>query len=408
MHFTVQQECPQCGGRIELEETDHLIHCPFCRVKNFLFAKDYPRYILPAKSPKKEMIYAPYMRFKGVAFFCSGTSVHHRIVDVTLQGTKLKQLPLSLGLRPQTLKMEFVSPKVTGSFLKNAIGVSDVFANVGSRRSVSGEEKLLHRAYVGETLSCIYSPLYVEKNQVVDAVTNKPLSELPHGDDVFAQFTDTHPEWRITFMPTLCPNCGWDLVGERDSVVLICRNCSTVWEASEGKFMEVQYSVVPGKNERTVYVPFWRITAEENTLPVHSYADFIRVTGQPMMVRQEWEAREMFFCVPAFKIRPGVFLRLAVQATFTQQDFETDGEGLSENVYPITLPLAEAVQALKITLARSTVHEKKVFPLLPQVNFRVKGTNLVFLPFRDNGNELIQEQKGFSILKNALKAGRNL
>ena len=209
-------------------------------------------------------------------------------------------------------------------------------------------------------------------------------------------------------MPTLCPNCGWDLEGERDSVILTCSNCNSTWEAIEGKYVQVMFKIVPGRSENTVYVPFWRITAEDTTLPIHSYADFIRVTGQPMMIQQVWENQEMSFLIPAVKIQPAVFLRLAVQMTFSQHDFEIDEGDLPENPYPITLPGAEAVQALKVTLARSAVVEKKVFPVLPQVNFTVKEKSLLFLPFTDRGSELIQEQKRISILKNTLKAGRNL
>jgi DNA-directed RNA polymerase subunit RPC12/RpoP len=65
MGFTVEQDCPQCGAPIELDETDHLMRCPYCQVKNFLFTPKYFRYLLPHKVNQKEIIYAPYLRFKG-------------------------------------------------------------------------------------------------------------------------------------------------------------------------------------------------------------------------------------------------------------------------------------------------------------------------------------------------------
>lgn len=68
MGFTVEQECPQCGAPTELEETDHLIRCPYCNVKKFLYARDYFRFLLPHKTSDKAILYAPYMRFRGKVF----------------------------------------------------------------------------------------------------------------------------------------------------------------------------------------------------------------------------------------------------------------------------------------------------------------------------------------------------
>ncbi|MCK7515939.1 MAG: hypothetical protein MZV70_76205 [Desulfobacterales bacterium] len=64
--FQIEHQCPQCGAPANLEETDRLFACPFCRVKSFLLTRDYFRYVLPAKNPAgKELVYFPYWRFKG-------------------------------------------------------------------------------------------------------------------------------------------------------------------------------------------------------------------------------------------------------------------------------------------------------------------------------------------------------
>ena len=111
MGFTVEQDCPQCGAPIELDETDRLLRCPYCNVKTFLFTPNYFRLSLPHKAPGKEIFYAPYLRFKGNVYYCKGMMVGHRVVDITHVGVPLKGIPASLGLRPQTLKMKFVGPR---------------------------------------------------------------------------------------------------------------------------------------------------------------------------------------------------------------------------------------------------------------------------------------------------------
>ncbi len=410
MELTVEHECPQCGAPIELDETARLIRCPYCNVKNFLFVRDYLRLLLPHKAPGKDIIYAPYMRFKGAAYLCRGTSISYRIVDITHQGTPLTQLPVSLGIRPQAMKMRFVTPDVNGTFLKYSLRPADVLAQVAGHTSLFGFGKLLHRAYIGEAFSFIYLPLFVQECRVFDAVINRPIGTSLQGKDIFRPFRDGDDRWRITFLATLCPRCGWNLDGEPDSVVLTCSNCDTAWEASEGTFAQVGLRAVPGQDKSAVYLPFWRITAREEVLQINSYADFIRVTGQPLVVQRQWENQDMSFWVPAFKIRPKVFLRLARQMTITQRDFvvKEKEDVPPKNVYPITLPKNEATQGMKVILASSAVTKRKIFPLLPHVNFAIEESTLVYVPFRDTGHEMIQERVGISINKNALKFGRYL
>lgn len=206
-------------------------------------------------------------------------------------------------------------------------------------------------------------------------------------------------------MPAVRLELGWR---KGQSVALTCKNCDTVWEASEGKFIQVGFRVVPGRGKNSIYLPFWKISARDKGLKINSYADFIRLTNQPKVVQRHWENQDMAFWIPAFKIRPKVFLRLAKQMTVSQKDFEMEEEIPKKNLYPVTLPQSEAAQSMKITLASSGLIKKKIFPLLPQVSFTIEESTLVYLPFSDTGHEVIQEHMRVTINKNALKFGRHL
>jgi predicted RNA-binding Zn-ribbon protein involved in translation (DUF1610 family) len=408
MSFTIEQECPQCGAPIELDETDHLILCPFCNVKNYLCARDYFRFVLPHKAPDKAIIYAPYMRFKGEVYLCKGASINHSIVDITHLGTPYEQLPISLGLRPQAMKMKFVSPDTPGAFLGCMLSPSDVLTIVDQHMSIFSPGKLFHQTYIGEAFSLIYLPLFVQDNRVYDAVINRPITTLPDGKDIFSPPRDENPGWHITFMATLCPQCGWNLDGERDSVVLTCSNCDTAWEASEGTFVQVACGVVPGHGADTSYLPFWKITAHDEAMGVNTYADLIRITKRPIVIQTAWSNRELAFWIPAFKIRPNIFLRLTRQMTIFQKDFTMEEKIPTKNLYPVTLSQSEAAQGLKVTLASAVMTKRKFFPLLPHVNFTITKSHLVYLPFRAAGQDMIQEHLTISINKNTLKYGRYL
>ena len=406
MAYALEQECPQCGAPIGLEETDRVLQCPYCNVRSFLFTPDYYRLVLPHNAPDKEIIYAPYVRFKGNVYSCQGLSIAHRIVDITHLGAPIKGLPTSLGLRPQAMKMKFVSKDTVGSFLTSSLDVADMLDIVEKHTPASGY--LFHRAYIGETISLIYLPLYIEKETLFDAILNRPIVKLSQSEEEVVSAAMSHTTWRLTFMSTLCPQCGWNLDGERDSVVLTCSNCDTAWEALEGRFSRVGLLVFPEGGQRTVYLPFWRITASATGVEINSFADFIRATNQPKVVQKEWEEQQMSYWCPAFKIRPRLFVRLISQTTITPKDFRMDETVPKHGLHPVTMPRSEAVQSMKLTLAGSALTKKETFPLLPQVGFTVKDSTLVYLPFEDQGPDLVQQRMLISINKKALEYGRYL
>jgi hypothetical protein len=408
MALTVEQECPQCGAPASLEETDHLLRCLYCNVKSFLFAPDYFRFVLPHKAPDKEIIYAPYLRFRGNVYLCQDQTISHRIVDITHVGAPVRGLPVSLGLRPQAMKMKFVTPEMAGLFLRCSLRLADMLIRVGKHTSSSGSGQLFHRAYIGDAVSLIYLPLFVQERTIIDAITRKPIVNLSQGQDIFGSAIENNPMWRLTFMATLCPQCGWNLDGERDSVILTCSNCSSAWEASERGFERVSLAVVPARSESAVYLPFWKITAGARGMGINSYADFIRATNQPRVVQRDWEDQDMSFWSPAFKIRPKIFLHLSSKLTISQKDFETKEAIPKQGLYPVTMPQSEATQSMKLTLATSAMTKGKTFPLLPQVSFTVRDSTLVYLPFTDTGHDMVQQHVDISINKKALEFGRYL
>ena len=408
MGFLVKQECPQCGGPVELDETDHILQCPYCDVKSFLFSEEPFRFVLPHKTQNKRILYVPYLRFRGVVYTCQTRRVGYRIMDITRLGVPIKRFPISLGVRPQAMKMRFVSQEIEGSFLKCFLKTSEMLTRAEKQSSVGISEEIIHRAYVGEAINLIYLPLYFEKGTLFDAVTRTPLARLPRDREKFSAITENTPPWQLTFLATLCPRCGWNLEGQKDSVVLTCPNCQTAWEAQRGRFVPMDFLVVSSDFPELTYLPFWRMSVRTEGISISSFADFMRITNQPKVIQKSWDNRGMRFWAPAFKIRPKLFLAISKRLTLSQEDMEGQNEFPSETRHPVTLPLTEAIQGIKVTLAASTVTKKNVLPRLSEISVAVKGAMLVYLPFKQAAHEMIQTHTGLAINKKSLEFGRYL
>lgn len=408
MDLTVETECPQCGAPIELLETDHLLRCEYCGVRIFICSPQQTRYILPFKTPVDKLIYAPYLRFRGSVFFCQGEAVSHQLVDITQQASRLKGLPQTLGLRPQAMKLKHLPPTLKGALLHCALDLSAAFLQAESHCPGETSGEIFHRAFIGETVSRIYLPLSIRDGVVFDAITQAPLARLPADGDVLGPALDTQPPWKPSFIATLCPGCGSSLTGERDSVVLFCKNCHTAWEVVQGKFVQVACAAVRSQQEPPISLPFWRMNARTTGLEIRSFADFIRATNQPRVPQAAWGDLAMSYWCPAFKIRPNVFLSLSTLLTLSQHQFNTQNAVPPQNGFPVTLPSSEAIESLKVILASTATNKKKLMPLLKKIEFSVQETSLVYIPCSISSHEFVLEQTRISINKKALDFGRQL
>ncbi len=403
--FQIEHQCPQCGAPAILEETDRLFTCDYCRVQSYLLTGDVFRYRLPHKTPaEQELTYFPYWRFRGTLYNVTPAGIQERIVDASFQGVESKLFPVSLGVRAQTLKLRFATKETPGKFIRPTMSAAQAAEALAERVGEGESGKIFHQEFIGETLSLIFSPFYVEK-KIIDGVLNRAVSPVvPEG---FLEGFPVHesPQWNVHFIPTLCPHCGWDLAGERDSLVLTCSNCRSAWQSVGDGLDPVEFECLPGGPETAAYLPFWRIEADVTGIEFSSYADLVRLANLPKVVQAAWKVQPVQFWTPAFKVRPQLFVRLARSLTLAQPH-EDPVPGLPQQpAHPVTLPLSEATESLKILLAHLMVPRARWYPKLPEVRIVPRSVQVVFIPFRERATELTHAEYRLAINKNALRYG---
>jgi DNA-directed RNA polymerase subunit RPC12/RpoP len=414
MDIRVEQPCPQCGGLITLSASDRLLTCPYCGVKNFLRSNGPFRFALPTPHDPVEpdqLLYAPYLRFKGNVFFITEKGISYRVVDTTQDGFPMPGLPPTLGVRPQAMKLFRLNRESRGRFLRLAVKarvILDKAARINALSKKDGKE-LYHRAYIGEEVSFIYLPMVRRDAQLLDAVVDAPLIDLDTVASYPLKGAPFKTRWQVRFQATLCPRCGWSLDGEGDCLVLTCSNCDTAWQLGASGLERITCRLVHGGPETALYLGFWKISAHLPSMKIWSFADFMARTNQPVVLQKKWHERVMHFWVPAFKVRPKIFLQLGRQATITQWRLDADRKfTVQPDLYPVTLPVSEARQAVKVLLAAAAASRKKIFPHLAGAQAENISSSLVFLPFNDRNHDWVQPHTGTVIAKSVLKFGRSL
>ena len=407
-NFIIEHQCPQCGAPAELEESDRLFHCAFCRVGSYLTVPDFFRYTMPPKAPAgKELIYYPYWRFKGMLFSCLKTSIENRFLDVSHQALNSVHFPINIGFRGQTQKLRFASTEQRGTFLKPAVALEDVLGLWREQYSAKLPKPILHQDFIGETWSMIYAPFYLD-GKIVDAVLDQPVSDTAtdHIEEGLLQ-PDTR-QWPLTFLAALCPQCGWDLSGDRDSLALSCDNCHTLWWEKKGKLEQLKAAHVPVNGDDWVYLPFWRIQADVSPLQLETYADLIKAANLPKVVQPGWDQIPFYFWNPAFKVRPQTYLTIAGNVTLNQPTDHLEPGRPKGRVHGVNLPLKEAVESLKLNLAGFLHPIERRLDLVPQIDIQPRRFLLIYIPFRDTPHELVQPKLNLAVSKSMLAHAKNL
>ena len=409
INFTIDHQCPQCGAPAQLSETDRLFRCTYCKVSSYLLERRFFRFVLPSNAPAdKDLIYYPYWRFKGMLFSCLASGIQNRFLDVSHQAIPSPLFPASVGLRSQAMKLRFVSPDTAGWFIRPTLPFKQVMQTFLDRFNRDQPCPILHQAHIGESLSMIYAPFYTGQ-QIMDAVLNQPVSKAMDAPFDVSTWPGGPADYRINFIPTLCPNCGWDMQGSRDALVLHCNNCATMWKASEKGLTRVNVAHLPAAaDDEIVYLPFWRIRADVLGIPLASYADLIKVANLPKVVQPAWNERRFYFWGPAFKLRPRSFLRLTHHITVSQPFEELIAEIPNGTMHPVNLPVSESAETLKLNVAGIMRPKKRVETQIAEINTKPRGYLLVYLPFEKRHHDLIQTDFNIAVNRNQLALSTNL
>jgi hypothetical protein len=77
-------------------------------------------------------------------------------------------------------------------------------------------------------------------------------------------------------------------------------------------------------------------------------------------------------------------------------------------IYPVTLPMKEAVESLIVNLASFMKPQKDLFPLLQDITIKPKSYILIYIPFVEQKHEFIQPTLNLTLNKNQLSLASNL
>lgn len=400
--WQIEQQCPQCGAPVILDETERLFLCGYCRTKLYLASAGPFRYYIPPPLPDRGILFIPYWRLKGLAYRMADLEFQNRFVDTNILALDTAGPPTSLGLRPQAMKLRFVSAKTEGRFL----ATGRLPREAASRFDTDGRPThLTEQSYIGETVSIIYAPVYLEGNFLHDAILRKPLPDCgKEARNTLLTLPNAAP-WQVRFVSTLCPHCGWDMEGERDALVMTCRNCSSAWSCDEEEFRPVPFHYLKSPSEAFIYLPFWRLSARFEGVPMDSIADLIRLGNLPRVATPALEAAPVHFWSPAFKVNPALFIRWARQMTVFQPDETAMGNLPKVPAHPVTLPLCEAFETIPITMASIAANKRMFLAGLPDVRIHPGESRLVYHPFVLRQNELVHATMGLTVDRRALSFG---
>jgi hypothetical protein len=212
----------------------------------------------------------------------------------------------------------------------------------------------------------------------------------------------------VKFVPALCPDCGWDLEGRRDTLVLHCCNCKASWYPSGDKLTRVESFALPAAGKDFYSLPFWQITSDISEIALKTYADLVRLANLPLVPRESFEKREFRFWLPAFKLQARAFLRLAESLTLVQAQERLEPSLPAGRHHPVTLPVEEVCESLKVVLAGFLKPRRKVAELLTAITIHPTHFRLAYLPFAEDHLDYIQPHTRIAVNKNMLNLSGNL
>ncbi len=257
--------------------------------------------------------------------------------------------------------------------------------------------------FIGETVSMIYFPVYIKKNYLYDGVLHIPFSQHPVKANDLKSFKQDSINWKLDFIPLNCPECGWELPAQRDSILFPCKYCSNSWILYKNQFKKCNMAVVESEKECSIYMPFWKMIVAIKGLVEKTYSDQIKRTFHIQLDTSEQDRIETVFWSPAFKLAPDIFIQIARNVSTHNPKLEYKRDISENHLFPTTLPASETLKSIRLIIAHMAESKENVFSLLPKLQVHPKQAMIVYLPFKMRGVELIQEDMHFSFFHSAIR-----
>jgi predicted RNA-binding Zn-ribbon protein involved in translation (DUF1610 family) len=403
--FVVEFQCPQCGAPASLEESSRLFICEYCHVKSYLVPRDVFRYVLPSRAPEnKEIIYYPYWRYKGVLFVCMPSyTVHGEVINKILQAAPSGFFPFDLGFKAQVMKIRFTGGDIKGRVFYPIIPFKDALEYFKDHYP-----DYYHSEFIG-SLDLIYAPFYVHDDTLYDAISNCRVGTYRDEPIIVTEALITelppvgHLQQDVKFIPTLCPNCGWDMDCARDSYLLVCKNCSSFYKPGWEGLKRMGVAYLPGDRNTALYLPFWRIRAEMTGIKLNSYEDLIKIANLVKFLGEDCAQKKFYFWIPGFRIDSHLFLKIAKNVTVSQPQESLERSVPDAPAYPVNLPIPEVVKTLKTVFAGFVGFPEVNYPKLEEIVIRPKRLALIYLPFQVMGSEFIHPKYKVRVTKKTLE-----
>lgn len=377
-------------------------------MKSFLLEHEYFRYTLPyPDKSKNNPVFFPYWRFKGTFYSSGPAGIQHKFIDLSRQAAESDYFPASLGLRSQALKLRFALPETAGTFIRPSVPIEEIVRSIRKLFLTQTEANNHIQTFTGKTVSIIYAPFNIKNHKLYDSILDIPASQpLPLNFDI-NNHTSEKPDWPITFIPAICPACGWDLDGERDSMVLLCRNCDLAWHNRNRCLEKIGIGHIPGETD-DLFLPFWVIKTEIAGIDSEICSGLIKPNLSPDTSFESQNEAEHTFWIPAFKIRAHHFLRIARQMTFVQPSDVSTEKAPGGKPHHITIPLTEAVESIRTVIAGFIKSDQNLFPLLANAVLIPASYHIVYVPFRTGHHDLLYEKYNIALNNNVLSTAGNL
>ncbi len=403
---------------MELAAGDPVLRCGFCRTGLFLWARGPLRYHLrPAGEPSRRLVYLPYWRIRGLRYRLDPSrGVDGALLDTTVPARDGLPLAGSLGIRPQVLGLWLGDPG-RGRPVAASLGPAEAARTAESRvDGAVGARGVALTRLVGDTVALVFAPFALERAargwQLRAALPDGAAWPLDAGQVRAARATleaPFEPQHRHA-LPLRCPECAGDLPAAPGAVAFWCSRCGRGWAPGGGRLVPLAYETVPAPQPGCRHFPFWAVSFQARGLAFDSRAGLRRWAVSYQPAPPEWGRQPPTAWVPAFKVQPRLFLRLARNLTLAAlppgaADRLPPDAGAVE---PARLPLAEAAQALKMVLAELARGRERVLAALPGVGLRVRRARLVLVPFRRGRTEWIEPSTGTAVPAAAVEHGRRL